>query len=744
MRRLSPLLLLAILVILAGVGAVYYVQQREARRTAPATPTPLPPEISSSASNWTWSKQVNQRTVVQLSAKSFKALKSPSRLYLEDVEVRVSSPDGSTFDRFKTASAEFNNDQATLYADGEVEITTGEPVSGKPSSRLVSIRTSGLTYDSKTNTASTDRAATFRFSQGEGRSVGVRYDPASREMVMRSEAEVTWKGNGPRSQPMRVEAGEMQYKERDSVILLNQWSRLSRGDLTMNAGRSTVRIENGTARHIQSESALGVQTAPQGRRLEFGARDLAIDLGETGEVEKVVGDKEARLLSTDGSSRTAVNGDRVEMSFNASSSGSQLRQVTAKGHGRVESSSTGSGPAAQRETRIVTSDVIELEMRPGGQEINLARTLAPGVIELTSNRPGEKRRLEAERISLSYGAANRLRTLEATRVSTRTESPAPAGRAAPPPLLTWSNQLKADFDTAGSAVTQLEQWGSFRYEQGNRQGRAERATLSAKPDTIVLRENARFWDPTGSLAADRILLDQASGDVTAEGNVASTREAEREQKPSAVLSTSEPIHAKAARMFSAGGNRLIRYEGGVVLWQGGNRIEADRVEINRDQQTLAAMGRVNSQFVQASRPGAKAQASIFTQVRAAEMNYSDVTRTAHYRGGVALTRAGMDVKATEIRAVFAAAESGSGLDTAYADGDVHISQPSPGRSRQGSAEHAEYYVAQSKVLLSGGAPQFVDSQRGTTRGSQLTWFADNDRLLVDGREGQPAVSRIRR
>ena len=252
MRRLSPLLLLAILVILAGVGAVYYVQQREARRTAPATPTPLPPEISSSASNWTWSKQVNQRTVVQLSAKSFKALKSPSRLYLEDVEVRVSSPDGSTFDRFKTASAEFNNDQATLYADGEVEITTGEPVSGKPSSRLVSIRTSGLTYDSKTNTASTDRAANFRFSQGEGRSVGVRYDPASREMVMRSEAEVTWEGRGPRSQPMRVEAGEMQYKERDSVILLNQWSRLSRGDLTMNAGPSTVRIENGTIRRIQT------------------------------------------------------------------------------------------------------------------------------------------------------------------------------------------------------------------------------------------------------------------------------------------------------------------------------------------------------------------------------------------------------------------------------------------------------------------------------------------------------------
>ncbi len=744
MRRVRPLLLLAILIVLVGVGAVYYVQRGVERRSAPAAPQPLPPEINSSASDWTWSKQVNQRTVVQISAKKFREIKSPAQLHLEGVEVRLSSEDGKTLDRFKTASADFNKELSTLYADGEVEITTGEAASGEESDRVVRIRTSGLTYDSKTGKAFTDRAATFQFPRGQGRSIGASYDPESRELVLRSQAEVTWRGRGPRSRSMKIEAGEMQYKELDSLVLLNQWSRLSRGDLVVDAGRSTVQLEKGDIRRVQSDAARGVRAPSKGRRVEFAARSLNVDLAANGEVEKITGEGETRLASTDGPSRTTITGDRMDMSFLSAGGQSQLRLATAKGHGRVEFGPAGTAQATQIETRILTSDVIELEMRPGGEEISSVRTLAPGVIELLPNRPAERRRMEGERVSMSYGPQNRLRSLEATSVSTRTDSPAAAGRPAPPPMLTWSKQLKADFDAAGSTVTQLEQWGSFRYERGDRRGSAERASFTSKPDTIVLRERARSSDPTGMMAAERISLDQASGDVTAEGNVTSTREPDKDKSSGAVLSDSEPYHARAARMFAAGGGRLIRYEGNVVLWQGGNRIEADWVEIDREKQALAAKGHVNSLFAQASSSGGKPQPPVLTQVRASEMTYSDVNRTAHYTGGVTLTRAGMVVTASEVRAILAEANSGTSLETAYADGKVQIVEPSPESTRRGSAEHAEYQVAEGKVVLSGGSAEFFDSRRGTTKGRELTWFTENDRLLVDGGEGQPAVSQIRR
>jgi hypothetical protein len=48
------------------------------------------------------------------------------------------------------------------------------------------------------------------------------------------------------------------------------------------------------------------------------------------------------------------------------------------------------------------------------------------------------------------------------------------------------------------------------------------------------------------------------------------------------------------------------------------------------------------------------------------------------------------------------------------------------------------------VTLEGGAPEFVDSVKGTTKGQKLTWFSNDERLLVDGAPAKPAVSVIKR
>ena len=48
------------------------------------------------------------------------------------------------------------------------------------------------------------------------------------------------------------------------------------------------------------------------------------------------------------------------------------------------------------------------------------------------------------------------------------------------------------------------------------------------------------------------------------------------------------------------------------------------------------------------------------------------------------------------------------------------------------------------MLLDGGDPLLVDSVKGKTTGKQLTWFANNDRLLVDGVESRPADSLLRK
>jgi lipopolysaccharide export system protein LptA len=87
----------------------------------------------------------------------------------------------------------------------------------------------------------------------------------------------------------------------------------------------------------------------------------------------------------------------------------------------------------------------------------------------------------------------------------------------------------------------------------------------------------------------------------------------------------------------------------------------------------------------------------------------------------------------------------SSLDHAFATGKVTVSQVLPGdRTRVGTADRCEYYTKDSKVILNGGAPQVVDSHKGLTKGTQLTYFSDDDHLIVEGIKKQLAYTRMKK
>ncbi len=137
--------------------------------------------------------------------------------------------------------------QAVLYSDGDVEITMGVPVDKPPTGRLIVIKSSGVRVESKTGKAHTDRLATFQFDRGEGRGVGADYDPNTRELVMHSQVDLTWRGTDPKTVPMKVAAGEVTYKERESKVFLSPWSKLTRD--TMHSERRPRRGYTGERLH---------------------------------------------------------------------------------------------------------------------------------------------------------------------------------------------------------------------------------------------------------------------------------------------------------------------------------------------------------------------------------------------------------------------------------------------------------------------------------------------------------------
>ncbi len=773
MRQTRWLLLLLIVVIVAALGLQYRNQKARQARDAPSLPAALPVGVNETSSGFRWTRNEGDRASVTVTAKRLQQVAGGNGYDLEGVELHLYHKTGSAFDNVKSARAQFNEADGVLYSDGDVEITLGVPDEElqKPLGQLLVIRSSGVRYESKTGKAITDRAASFTFDRGEGNSIGAEYDPTTRELKMHKRVNLIWRGDKAGTIPMKVEAGEVLYRELEQKVFLSPSSKLTRGSMTLEAGNAVVNLDDGVIRHVEADHAKGNDKDPK-RNLDYAADTLRMEFDEDGIIKSITGENNAHLVSTSDTAVTTVTTNRVDMEFDTSNSESQLQKATATGNSVLESKPLPRPNTQLAETKILKSDVIALSMRPGGQELQEVITHANGSLEFLPNSPGQKHRtLTGERLWITYGLKNIIQQFRSVNVTTRTDNETPKGKPPVPPALTWSKDLLAQFDAKGT-MDKLEQWGDFRYQEGERKATATRATLEYGKDLINLEgPAARVWDPTSSTIADHIVMNQKTSEFEAIGNVSSIRLPDQKKgADSGMLSGDEPIQAKAARMTSSDNNLLIHYEGNALLWQGSNRLQGDKIFIDRDESKIEAHGHVTSQLLDKTddskekAPPRKTppKAAVFTIVKAPDMTYTDTDRIAHYTGGVVLNRPGMNVQARELKAYLKEAEkapekgkeappkkdakdsNNTSLDKAFADGGVVIVQKAMDRTRTGTSEHAEYYVSESKVILNQGKPKMVDSVKGTTEGRQLTYFSNNDRLLVDGEKDKPAESNLRR
>jgi lipopolysaccharide export system protein LptA len=781
MRYTRWLLLILIVVTVITLGIVYRAQKAEQARNEPKPPAALSANTASQSSAWNYTQNDGNRISATISAKNVRQVTGGTRFDLDGVELHLYHKDGKAFDNVKTAKAQFDQADGVLFSDGDVEITLGVPddAAQKQVGQLLVIRSSGVRYESRTGKSITDRPASFTFARGEGSSTGAEYDPTTHLLMMHKQVNLVWRGSKPGTKPMRVEAGEVTYNELEQKVYLSPWSKLTRGTMTLEAGNATVNLDDGVIRHVEADHAKGNDVDPK-RRLDYSADSLHMEFDEDGVIKTITGENNARLLSTSDTALTTVTTNRVDMEFDTSKSESTLQKATATGNSMLESKPVPRPNTQMAETKILKSDVIALSMRPGGQELQEVVTNAPGSLEFVPNHAGDKHRtLNGERLWITYAPKNVIQQFRSVNVTTRTDNETPKGKPAVPPALTWSKDLLAKFDAKGT-MDRLEQWGDFRYEEGDRKSVASKAILEYANDLITLEgPAARVWDPTSSTTAERIVMNEKTSEFEAMGNVSSTRLPDQKKGgDSGMLSGDEPIQAKASKMTSSDNNSLIHYEGNALLWQGANRLQGDKIYIDRDESKIEAHGHVTSQLLDKSddskekTPARKTppKAAVFTIVKAPEMVYTDTDRIAHYTGGVVLTRPGMTVQARELRAYLKEAEkpaekgtaaakepvkapipgkekdtgNNTSLDKAFADGGVVIVQKAADRTRTGTAEHSEYYVAESKVILNQGKPKLVDSFKGTTEGRQLTYFSNNDRLLVDGEKDKPAESNLRR
>ncbi len=758
MRRTRWLFLAAILGIVVSVGATYLKYKSLGERNAPIPPKALDSSLDAASQDWTYTKTVGAQQQFFVRAHTMRKRNDAAFIELEGVELHLFHKDGSQYDLVRCASASFDENAKSLYSDGDVEITMGVPVDGPPHGRIVNIHSSGVRFSSETGSATTDRKATFEFGsngaiEGTGSATGADYDPQARELHLKNHVSLDWRGKTAQSIPMKIEAAEAYYKERENRVWLMQWSKLKRDTLQMEGGMSVVVLDEGELRETETADGHGVRDEP-GRKVEFAAGTLKVHFIDGMQIDRVIGDKNGRLVSTAQTMKTTVTADHLDLNFDTSDKESTLKTALAMGGSVAEAVPIPKPGAEIGDTRILRSDTITLNMKNAGRDLDNVETAGPGTVDFIPNRPGVARRfVKGDKFWIVYGDENRIQSFRSINVSTRTDKPPQPDKPKPDPSFTESKELLATFDPKTSELARLEQKTDFRYHEGDRRARGDRAILEQQKDLMTLDGSARVWDPTGSASADKIVMNQKSGDFTADGHVASTREPDKKGKQSSsVLSNDEVMQARAQHMTSADSNTKIHYEGNAVAWQGANRVEADRLDIDRDAQIMEAHGHVKSQFVDKDKPDDKAAskvkpAPIFTIVTASDMVYHEEDRIVDYTGGVVLKRPEMTITAKQIRGFLKDSESDSSLDKAFADGTVKIVSTSEKlkRTRVGTSEHAEYYVDEAKVIMTGGHPLLVDSVKGQTMApKQLTWFSNDDRLVVDGAANEPVKSTIRK
>jgi len=625
------------------------------------------------------------------------------------------------------------------------------PIEGPQTGRIVKIHSSGVTFDSDSGKATTDRATTFEFDQGGGSGVGAEYDPNARQLHLKSQVLLDWRGKTEDSIPLHIEAGEAYYLEKESKVVLMPWARLTRDTLHIEGENSTVLIEDKEIRTADVVKGHGFRDE-ENRKVEFAADRMHLHFITGMQVDAMNGDGNGRLVESAATMRTTVTGHHIDLDFDTTTKESALKSAVATGSSVAEAVPIPKPGAEPGETRVLKSDMITMKMRAGGKEIESVETAGAGTVDFLPNRPAmPKRFMKGDKFWITYGAENRIQTFKSINVSTRTDKPPNPDKPGiiPPPAYTESKDLFAIFDPKTSDMTHLDQKTDFKYHEGDRQARAAHATLDQTKDLMVLDGGSRVWDPTGSATGDHIEMNQKSGDFMAVGHVASTHQPDKKGNSSAMLSTDEVMQARAQKMVSTDSNLKIHYEGNAVAWQGANRVEADTLDIDRDNGNMKAHGKVKSSFADKDKktadgesPGDKAAvkakpptAPVFTVVTAADMVYVEDTRIVDYTGGVTLKRPEMTITAIKIRAFLKDANSDSSLDKAFADGWVKVVNVSPKLklTRTATSEHTEYYTDDGKVIMQGNTPKMVESTgKRTDAPKELIWFSNDGRLIVDG------------
>jgi lipopolysaccharide export system protein LptA/lipopolysaccharide export system protein LptC len=762
-------------VIALMVGGMYAERAIMAARARRIAPPVVPATVQRQSGEFTYSGGEKDHTLYTIRASHATEFRDEGRTLLQDVWVTIYGRDGSRNDNIHTRECSYAPKTGDVRCEAEVQIDiqAAKTASGKTPGNALEVKTRDLSFNRDTGEATSSQPVDFVFPQGKGHGVGIRYSSGDSSVRVEHAVEFDLTPSDKTSGlPVTATGSSLEIRRNDRVMVLAGPTMVREGGRELTAAKISVDLdEDFHARHATAEGHPLIHMADEGGKADVTADKFEALLDPRGWVERIAADGNVR------SSRETVRGTdhlaTARMDFAMDPEHNTLKEMTATG-GVVADSQEGANSRTLNtdSLRVVFSPAQHSGDGPDKQQIQSAETLAPATI--VSKTADGTTNLRAKKFVAEFGSDGRLgKLLGHSGAEVRSQ----AGNRAV--QVTTADELAATFGAKGDWDT-LEETGNVHFQQADRKASSEKARIDRATDTITMDGSPVISDATSRSTVGSVKINQKTGEIQAGAGVVSTYLSTG--KSDAVNLGAGPAHITAESLSGSTASGHVVYRGHARLWQGDSVMDADQVEIWRDERKMQAQGHVVAVFRQeAGGPGFPAvgpppKASTASKVNTAShssgptlwvihaplLTYWNDQGKAHLEGGVvassqdgSLESQTLDVflspppATPEIKGASrtsgassdgsSAGAGGRQLTRALARGKVLVSQG----DRRGTGEQADYTAVDGKFVLSGGNPTLIDASGDTTTGHSLTFYVASDTILIDSESGSRTLSKHR-
>lgn len=756
---------LLVVVIAAFLTYAHY----KTRRAIRDIPERLGGQIERSSNGFTYSQSLRGHPAFTIHASNATQYKGGSRAVLHDVAITLYGPEGNRHDQITGSEFDYDQKAGIVKAQGEVLIDLqGAPSpNSSPSStpaNTVHVKTSGLSFDQKTGTASTTQFVEFSLPKGSGSSTGASYDSKKGLLVLDSAVEIRASASGD---PVLVKAAHAEFlRDTNQAFLLNPICDFR--DDHASAQQAIVYFrKDGTADRVNAKGSLHVRTDAGD---DLTGQTAVITLDDKGEPLRMDAGGGLLFVSSDPNQRMTGNAVEATLQFeNGTLKHAQARNtVTFTARQSIPGDAAGLMNRELRASQVDVNFAAGLNRQATAQEVLATGGSTVVMHTIRSNTPSQNTTIRGDTLLASLAGGNQITGLHgsghtsitqitqdgAQNTSTGDElqadfNPPPGGTKSAhdakdlTPLET--SQIRSAVQQGHVTLTRIPAKTASGEQPQPLKGEAHRAEYDGASQIVHLLGSPRLSDGIMELTSAAIDYFRDSGNASAEGNVSASYLQDK-QAPhgsgATVLGGQGVTHVVSERAALNRAQGQALFSGHAKLWQGGNSVSAPVIQLTRNPQTLTAEAEksvpVSTVITSAADNNNRTQVY---RVRSQKLFYSDSERRAVFTGSVSAEDQDGTVESSKTEIFLSKAQpqtahaSGSTgpsqIDKVIATGHVTLEQP----GRRATGEELVYTSEDGKFVLTGTPrtpPRLTDQSHGTVTGVALIFNNRDDSVSVSG------------